>query len=126
MRTGIEHRPPNVSQIAALTMRLQVLASTNGGVQVHAPVSDGQLMTPLTAAEAAELRLPVPKNMVQAVRVAPSLSGAEAGSSVADARGARALRMVVNRAVTLLRRERERVRSAPTHGRRTLHRNGPL
>jgi hypothetical protein len=72
-------------------MRVQIHAShaTHCGGHLHAAVSDAAaLIAPLTAAEAAALRLPVPKNMVQAIRVAPSLSGADVGSSAA-------LRMVV-------------------------------
>ena len=76
--------------------RVQVHAGADSGVRLRGQASDdAPLMASLTAAEAAAMRLPMPKNMVQALRVAPSLCVADAGSSVVEPHGAPALRMVV-------------------------------
>ena len=97
MRTSNEQRPPSALLPMLGFVRVQVHASHATSVckQLHTTVSDAPIIAPLTVDEAAALRLPVPKNMVQAVRVAPSLSGADAGSAAADASGVAALRMTV-------------------------------
>lgn len=76
------------------------------GVQVHAnyeadsagrvKLSDAPFLMPMTAAEAAARRLPMPKNMVQAVGISPLLSCSAAGpGQQAQGRPAAVLRMLV-------------------------------
>ena len=86
-------------KIAVSALNAQVFADhgTDGHGQTH--VADAPLLSAITAAEAGELRLPMPKNMVQAVRVAPRLPGSAAkaagAAEQATDQSAAALRMVV-------------------------------
>ena len=73
----------------------QVLAHHQADSHAVSAAADVPLLSPMTAAEAAERRLPMPKNMVQAVCVTPRLSGTSANATSAVDRAAAALRMVV-------------------------------
>ena len=73
----------------------QVYASLQDTGLVISNAADAPLLSPVTAAEAAARRLPMPKNMVQAVCVLPQLSGAAGNAAGAADRLAAGQRMVV-------------------------------
>jgi len=73
----------------------QVFAHDRADGNAVSDTADAPLLSPMTAAEAAERRLSMPKNMVQAVCVLPRLSGDPANAASAADRAAAALQMVV-------------------------------
>ena len=73
----------------------QVHAGYDANSEAQLEVADAPLLMPTTAEEAAALRLPMPKNMVQAVRIAPLLSNAAGAAQQVRGWRAAALRMVV-------------------------------